>query len=146
MCLRWCNFVSRLVAAYSGLIFKFKLELEIVVMSSVMTTISTWTWKSIQNKKESSSTILGTHKSSYYFTLAHQTCKLDLELKLCEATPAVAISKCLAVFSDMLSGRCRDDPGHKFKCMGATGWDVTDPHIQIDTQSLLRSPVKTCKR
>ena len=50
-----------------------------------------WTWKSIPNKRgtslRQSSTILRRCKgSSLSGTLAHQSCKLELELKLCEAT------------------------------------------------------------
>ena len=40
MCLRWWYFVSRLLPTYFGLDFNFKLELELVVMSSSMITSS----------------------------------------------------------------------------------------------------------
>ena len=57
--------------------------IELVVMSSLMTpnSNSNLNLKSIQNKKKPSSTILSTHKSSFQFTLAHQTCKLDQALQ-----------------------------------------------------------------
>ena len=73
-----------------GFIFKFKPELELVVMSSPMTTSSMTTSSSsglslkinskskIQNKKELSSTILGTYKGPYAFNLAHHICNLNL--------------------------------------------------------------------
>ena len=69
--------------------FKFKPELDLVVTSSPITTSSSLclTWQSIQNKKEPSSTILGTYKCPSAFTLAHHTCKLEFELKLCVVDP-----------------------------------------------------------
>ena len=51
--------------------------------------ISAWTWKSIRNKKEPNSTILGTHKDSNSYTLTHRPCKLELDLKLCVAGPTI---------------------------------------------------------
>jgi hypothetical protein len=77
------------VAPYSELIFKFKPKLVIIRLENLTTSSLGLNLKinpqKVGTNLEQSSTVLGTCKGSNSITLAHQTCKLELEL--CVTTP-----------------------------------------------------------